>query len=109
MNDEPLRLIEDCLPLDVISERAAREKGLRAGNLASIHIWWGRKPMIAARAALYATLVPAPHDDVQRKAYLRQLTALCTTDVPTMTLAEVRRQITDVFAGQARTAQTDGA
>ena len=109
MNDEPLRLIEDCLPLDIISERAAREKGQRAGNLASIHIWWGRKPMIAARAALYATLVPAPHDIIQRKAYLRQLTALCTTDVPSMTLAEVRRQIADVYAEHAHSCQTDAA
>lgn len=107
MQDEPLRLIEDCLPLEIISERASREKGQRAGNLASIHIWWGRKPMIASRAALYATLVSAPHDDVQRKAYLRQLTALCTTDIPAFTLAEVRRQIADTHAGQARPNQTD--
>jgi putative DNA methylase len=106
MHDEPLRLIEDCLPLDIISERAAREKGQRAGNLASIHIWWGRKPMIASRAALYATLVPAPHDDVQRKAYLRQLTLLCATDIPATTLAEVQRQIADVHADQARPNQT---
>lgn len=107
MNDESLRLIEDCLPLETISERAAREKSQRAGNLASIHIWWGRKPMIASRAALYATLVPAPHDDVQRTAYLCQLTSLCATDVPSTTLAQVRCQIADVYGEQARVAQTD--
>src|SRR5687768_7883119 len=69
MQEEPLRLIEDYLPLDIISERAAREKSQRSGNLASLHTWWGRKPQIAARAAVYTALVPAPHDNVQREAY----------------------------------------
>lgn len=102
MAGDNLRLIEDCIPLDTISDRASREKGQRAGNLASLHIWWGRKPMIAARAALYATLVPAPYDDVQRRAYLRQLTALCEADVPQQTLTAVRRQIAEVHAEQTR-------
>ncbi|NTV63343.1 MAG: DUF1156 domain-containing protein [Oscillochloris sp.] len=96
MNDESLRLIEDCLPLETISERAAREKAQRVGNLASLHTWWGRKPLIAARAAVYAALVPAPQDACQRDAYLRQLTALCTVDVPARTLDLARRQIAEV-------------
>jgi putative DNA methylase len=96
MHNETRRLIEDCLPLDIISERAAREKSQRAGNLSSLHIWWGRKPQIAARAALYAALVPAPHDQTQRTAYLEQLIALCTTDIPPDVLRKARRQIADV-------------
>lgn len=96
MNDESLRLIEDCLPLETISERASREKAQRVGNLASLHTWWGRKPLIAARAAVYAALVPAPHDAQQRDAYLRQLVALCTVDIPPRTLALARRQISEV-------------
>jgi putative DNA methylase len=102
MHEESLRLIEDCLPLDIISDRAAREKNQHTGNLASIHIWWGRKPQIAARAATYAALVPAPHDAAQRTAYLHQLAALCTTDVSAGVLRQARRQIAEIHAERMR-------
>lgn len=96
MHDNTLRLVEDCLPLDLLSERASREKNQHRGNLASLHIWWGRKPQIAARAVLYAALVPAPHDQTQRTAYLNQLIALCTTDMSISMLKQARRQIAEV-------------
>lgn len=110
MDDDPLRLIEDCLPLDIISERAAREKNQQAGNLASIHTWWGRKPLIASRAAVYAALVPAPRDQTQRAAYLRLLTALCSSDVPAHVLTQAQRQIAEVHAERVRSGpdQPDG-
>lgn len=106
MEHEPLRLIEDCLPLDLISERAAREK--RVGSLSALHIWWGRKPQVAVRAAIYAALAPAPTDQTQRAAYLRQLDALCAIDVPEGVLIQARRQLAEIHRERVR-AQGAGA
>jgi putative DNA methylase len=53
------RLIEDFLPIDEISKEAAREKSVRKGHISTLHLWWARRPLVAARAAVYATLVPA--------------------------------------------------
>jgi hypothetical protein len=54
------RLIEDYIPLKAISEEAAREKKDSKGKIAAIHQWWARRPVTAARAAVYGVLVPAP-------------------------------------------------
>ena len=96
MEDEPLRLIEDFLPLDVIGERAASGRAQRSGSLTAFHIWWGRKPQVAARAAVYATLVAAPHDHVQRTAYLRLLSSLCESSILPSVLQQAQRQIAEV-------------
>ena len=54
------RLIEDLIPVGTISAVAASEKvGGRKGHPALLHLWWARRPLAAARAAVYATLVPA--------------------------------------------------
>jgi len=54
------RLIEDVLPIAAINEVAQREKiGHAATHPRKLHLWWARRPLGAARAAVYATLVPA--------------------------------------------------
>ena len=54
------RLIEDAIPIDVISRTSASEKvGGRIGHPSSLHLWWARRPLAASRAAVYAALVPA--------------------------------------------------
>ncbi len=50
-------LIEDYLPINVISEEAAREKSLWRGHISTLHLWWARRPLVAARGAVYGTLV----------------------------------------------------
>ena len=60
------RLIEDSLPLAEISEQSAREKSLRIGNPSTLHIWWARRPLAACRAAVYASLTPAPATEDER-------------------------------------------
>ncbi|MDI7260329.1 MAG: DUF1156 domain-containing protein [Thermodesulfobacteriota bacterium] len=57
MNDR--RLIEDFLPIKEISAEASREKSLRHGHISTLHLWWARRPLVACRAAVYASLVPA--------------------------------------------------
>lgn len=78
MKDEPMtydrRLIEDSLPLEIISEQSAREKSIRHGHISTLHIWWARRPLAAMRAAIFASLIPAPRDDKERE-YLHRLIA----------------------------------
>ena len=54
------KLIEVALPLEDISKAAAREKAIRHGHPSTLHLWWSRKPLAAARAVLFAQLVDDP-------------------------------------------------
>ena len=56
------RLIEDFLPIKEISKESAREKSIRQGHISTLHLWWARRPLVACRAAVYASLVPAPKE-----------------------------------------------
>lgn len=56
----PRKLIEVALPLDDINEAAAREKSIRHGHPSTLHLWWARRPLAAARAVLFAQLVNDP-------------------------------------------------
>lgn len=56
----PKKLIEVALPLDDINAEAAREKSIRHGHPSSLHLWWARRPLAAARAVLFAQLVNDP-------------------------------------------------
>jgi len=54
------KLIEVALPLEVINREAAREKSIRHGHPATLHLWWARRPLAAARAVIFASLVDDP-------------------------------------------------
>jgi len=56
----PKKLIEVALPLDDINAAAAREKSIRHGHPSTLHLWWARRPLAAARAVLFAQLVSDP-------------------------------------------------
>ena len=53
----PKKLIEVALPLDAINVAAAREKSIRHGHPSTLHLWWARRPLAAARAVIFAQLV----------------------------------------------------
>jgi putative DNA methylase len=59
------KLIEVALPLEAINREAAREKSIRHGHPSTLHLWWARRPLAAARAVLFAQLVddPSSHPD----------------------------------------------
>ncbi|MEQ8192198.1 MAG: DUF1156 domain-containing protein, partial [Candidatus Eremiobacterota bacterium] len=61
------RLIEDSLPLKEISEASVQETNIRRGHIKNLHTWWARRPLAACRAAVYASLVPAPKNEKERK------------------------------------------
>jgi putative DNA methylase len=57
---QPRKLIEVALPLDEINKAAGREKAIRHGHPSSLHLWWARRPLAAARAVIFAQLVNDP-------------------------------------------------
>ncbi len=56
----PKKLIEVALPLDDINVAAAREKSIRHGHPSTLHLWWARRPLAAARAVVFAQMVNDP-------------------------------------------------
>lgn len=54
------KLIEVALPLEVINRESAREKSIRHGHPSTLHLWWARRPLAAARSVLFAQLVDDP-------------------------------------------------
>jgi putative DNA methylase len=54
------KLIEVALPLEVINIASAKEKSIRHGHPSTLHLWWARRPLAAARAVLFAQMVDDP-------------------------------------------------
>lgn len=60
------KLIEVALPLEKINEASAREKSIRHGHPSTLHLWWARRPLAAARAVIWSSLVddPSAHPEI---------------------------------------------
>ena len=60
------KLIEVALPLEAINIASAREKSIRHGHPSTLHLWWARRPLAAARAVIFAQMVddPSAHPDL---------------------------------------------
>ncbi len=56
----PKKLIEVALPLDDINVACTREKSIRHGHPSTLHLWWARRPLAAARAVIFAQMVNDP-------------------------------------------------
>ena len=56
----PKKLIEVALPLDAINAASKREKSIRHGHPSTLHLWWARRPLAAARAVIFAQMVDDP-------------------------------------------------
>jgi putative DNA methylase len=54
------KLIEVALPLEAINIASAREKSIRHGHPSTLHLWWARRPLAAARAVIFAQMVDDP-------------------------------------------------
>ena len=74
------RLIEKWLPINEVSIEAVREGGALAGHppVNQLHVWWARRPLIASRAAIAASLLPT---DADRGKFLTNIGT--TTEVVT--------------------------
>ncbi len=60
------KLIEVALPLDAINSASRREKSIRHGHPSTLHLWWARRPLAAARAVIFAQMVDDPSADPER-------------------------------------------
>ena len=75
------KLIEVALPLDAINAESARDKSIRHGHPSTLHLWWARRPLAAARAVIFAQMVDDPSeyvdvllsDPVKKRADQREL------------------------------------
>lgn len=66
------RLIEEWLPIAEIGIESVRERTPMTPFPAPnrLHVWWARRPLVAARAAILASLLPA---DADRERFLHAL------------------------------------
>lgn len=100
MNEERRTLIETFLPVDEISEEAKIEKlGNAKPPSSTMHYWWTRKPLIAARAVVLATLLPQDFDVIEFKKLLglgREKRAY-TYDIPFERIEQLREEYKKVW------------
>ncbi len=87
------RLIEDFIPIREISAQAAREKSIRKGHISTLHLWWARRPLVAARAAVFASLVAAPETYQKRACLKKTMIDLCRWEAGENTIARARKKI----------------
>lgn len=66
------RLIEDWLPIAALGEESMRERRSMTAlpPIYYLHVWWARRPLVAARAAILASLLPA---DADKKRFMHAL------------------------------------
>ena len=66
------RLIEEWLPIAELSEESVRERRSMTSlpPIYYLHVWWARRPLVASRAAILGSLLPA---DADRKLFLHAL------------------------------------
>lgn len=102
------RLIEDYIPIEAISAEARREKSVRKGHIATLHLWWARRPLVAARAAVYGALAPAPADKKQAREAADFVADLCKYPGSPSKIAEARRNLLEAHAARL-TAERVGA
>jgi putative DNA methylase len=79
------KLIEVALPLEAINLASAREKSIRHGHPSTLHLWWARRPLAAARAVIFSQLVDDP------SAYTEEL--LAKVDVRRLAEKELQRRL----------------
>lgn len=64
MTDHPVKrrkkLIEVAIPLEAINAASVREKSIRHGHPSTLHLWWARRPLAAARAVIFCQMVDDP-------------------------------------------------
>jgi putative DNA methylase len=106
------KLIEVAMPLAAIDAQAVREKSIRIGHPSTLHLWWSRKPLAAARAVLFAQLVDDPSarpdrfpteadQEAERSRLLELVARLSAWDAtadPEL-LDQARREVADSLGG----------
>jgi putative DNA methylase len=89
------KLIEVALPLEAINAASAREKSIRHGHPSTLHLWWARRPLAAARAVIFAQMVDDPVRETERQKLFRLIEQLVSWENTTneTVLAQARDEI----------------
>ena len=87
------RLIEDYIPIKEISAESAREKSIRKGHISTLHLWWARRPLVAARAAVLASLLAAPETYQKRTCLKKLMVDLCQWGAGQETIDKAKKKI----------------
>src|SRR5690242_21736373 len=71
-NGRPRRLIEEWLPIAELGEESIRERRSMTALPPTyyLHVWWARRPLVASRAAILASVLPA---DADREKFMHVL------------------------------------
>jgi putative DNA methylase len=101
LSDLEKRLIEDYLPIEHLSLEAVSEKSIRQAHISMLHLWWARRPLVAARAAVYGALASAPSSAEERNASASFIRALCVYPGDESIFAKAREEV--LLAHRART------
>ena len=93
------RLIERWLPIAEIGEESTRERRSMTALPPTyyLHVWWARRPLVASRAAVLASLLPA---DADRDKFLHVL-GIHGDPVATRRRIDEARRRGERFEGQA--------
>ena len=93
------RLIERWLPIAALGEESIRERRSMTAlpPIYYLHVWWARRPLVASRAAVLASLLPANAD---RKTFLHVL-GIHGDPVATRRKIDAARRRGDRFEGKA--------
>ena len=76
------RLIEVALPIRELSAESLRQKKAQRGHISTLHLWWARRPLSAARAIVFASLVPDPDDPACPPEFAAAVATLLRDRVP---------------------------
>lgn len=101
MTSEDRRLIEDYLPLDALNAIASKEKKHPRRYVELVHYWPARRPITACRAAVYATLAPAPRTDEEREEAASFVAKLAAYKPSADRVSEARDRIRKLHGGRA--------
>ena len=93
------RLIERWLPIAALGEESVRERRSMTALPPTyyLHVWWARRPLVASRAAIMASLLPA---DADRERFLHLL-GIHGDPVSTRRRIDTARRRGERFEGKA--------
>jgi putative DNA methylase len=94
------RLIEDLIPVDAINAQSRRQSGHIVLHPRKLHLWWARRPLAAARAAVYATLVPANGTPEEARSE-DFFSSLCKWGASDRVIAEARARVLAANGGNS--------
>lgn len=96
------KLIEVALPLEAINTASAREKSIRHGHPSTLHLWWARRPLAAARAVIFSQMVDDPSE------YVDELLAESTLTLQAESELEQRRVLWEKRRSAREEAELEG-